>query len=57
MTYTPSVTPVVLGTAAGLGAGALLPATGANLNALAVAAVAGLTVWTIFYFVIRKKLV
>ena len=53
MNYKPSVTPVL----AGLGGAAVLPATGANLNALAVAAVAGLTVWTIFYFVIRKKLV
>lgn len=57
MTYTPSATPAVLGAAAGLGAGAVLPATGMNVNALAVAAVAGLTVWTVFYFVIRKKLV
>lgn len=57
MTYTPTATPAVLSAGAGLGAGALLPATGATqINALAAAAAVALVVWAGYYFAIRKQL-
>jgi len=55
MTYTPSATPQVLGAAAGLGAGSILPVTGSSLiNTIALATAAALVVWAMLYFVMRK---
>ena len=56
MQYTPT-TPKVLGATAGLGAAAILPATGSSLvNAIALATACALAVWALVFFAMRKKI-